>query len=248
MKKTISLLGGLLMLLSVSLYAQDTNTTTNRWDASKNPTVDSITAPFRGKLIPPRPAITQADIFPVVGKYTSSTSTESPNVTVTLDEQNKGLVWVDGTPQGRIKAYLRKSPSTYKIPAQKTEDGKDVAEGTLLFDKTSGTLNIVIGKSYNAEDPAAAFMIATDENGTAVATDNMATDKPAVEGNTDKAVTDMDAKAADQDKAVTDHEKKVVVKDKVAKTKTKIKTKKVEEPKPWTWTGSKVDATAMTNQ
>lgn len=238
-------MGGLvLILLSASLYAQDTN----RWDPAKNPTVDSITAPFKGKMIPPRPALTQADIFPVVGKYTSSNSTEAPNVTITLDEQNKGLVWVDGVPQGRIKAYLRKSPSTYKIPAQKTEDGKDVAEGTLLFDKTSGTLNIVIGKAYNSEDPSSAFMIATDENGAAVSNEAAATtDQTAADLNrtakdavtSDKAVTD---KSADQDKAVTEHSKKVVVKDKVAKTK--VKTKKVEEPKPWTWSGTKVDATA----
>jgi hypothetical protein len=236
MKKTISLLGGLvLILLSASLYAQDTNAPVNRWDPAKNPTVDSITAPFRGKMLPPRPALTQADIFPVVGKYSSSTSTEAPNVTVVLDEQNKGLVWIDGLPLGRIKAYLRQSPSTYKIPVQKTEDGKDVAEGTLIFDKTSGTLNLVIGKTYNVEDPSSAFMIASDENGAAVA-----------EGNTDKAVTDVDNKdkAADQDKMVADHEKKVVLKDKNTKTKMKVKTKKVEEPKPWTWSGTKIDATA----
>ena len=107
-----------------------------------------------------------------------------------MDEQNKGLVWIDGTPLGRIKGYLRQSPSTYKIPVQKTEDGKDVAEGTLIFDKSSGTLNIVIGKTYNAEDPSSAFMIATDENGTAVATENAA----ATDANTDKAVTDVEMK------------------------------------------------------
>ncbi len=35
---------------------------------------------------------------------------------------------------------LRKSPATYKIPAQKTEDGKDVAEGTMIFDKDANKL------------------------------------------------------------------------------------------------------------
>ena len=52
---------------------------------------------------------------------------------------------------------LRKSPATYKIPAQKTEDGKDVAEGTLLFDKETNALSICIGKKYNAENPAEVF-------------------------------------------------------------------------------------------
>ncbi len=52
---------------------------------------------------------------------------------------------------------LRKSPATYKIPAQKTADGKDVAEGTLIFDKEANTINIVIGKPFNVENPAAVF-------------------------------------------------------------------------------------------
>jgi hypothetical protein len=58
---------------------------------------------------------------------------------------------------------LRKSPSTYKIPAQKTEDGKEVKEGTLVFDKDANTLNIVIGTPYNTEDPLAVFNTATEE-------------------------------------------------------------------------------------
>ena len=78
-------------------------------------------------------------------------------VTISLDPENKGLIWVEGLPQGKIKAMLRKSPATYKIPAQKTEDGKDVAEGTLIFDRTAGTLNIIIGKPYDAANPESAF-------------------------------------------------------------------------------------------
>jgi hypothetical protein len=65
---------------------------------------------------------------------------------------------------------LRKSPATYKIPAQKTEDGKDVAEGTLIFDKDANTLSIVIGKPYNAEDPSSAFTMATTEDQNMAAT------------------------------------------------------------------------------
>ena len=76
---------------------------------------------------------------------------------------------VEGLPQGKIKAYLRKSPATYKIPAQKTEDGKDVAEGTLIYDKEANSLNILIGKEFNVSDPASVF--ASDEQaGTKVAT------------------------------------------------------------------------------
>ena len=103
--------------------------------------------------------MTTADIFPVIGQYESASNPEAAAVTITLDETNKGVVWIDGLPQGRVKAMLRKSPATYKIPAQKTADEKDVAEGTLIFDKELNTLSIVIGKTYNAEDPAAVFAV-----------------------------------------------------------------------------------------
>lgn len=136
--------------LSITSFAQQT------WDAKKNPTVDSILSHYTGKYIAPRPALTTNDIFPVIGRF-ESTNAEAANVTISLDEQNKGTIWVDGLPQGRVKAMLRKSPAIYKIPAQKNAEGKDIAEGTLIFDKESNTLNIVIGKNYITEDPASVF-------------------------------------------------------------------------------------------
>lgn len=151
MKKTIGLMGGIaLCMLSVSVNAQT-------WDAKNNPTVDSITAKYKDKIIPARAPLTTEDIFPAIGKYESTVNTDVTALSISLDETNKGIVWIDGLPQGRVKAMLRKSPATYKIPAQKTADGKDVAEGTLIFDKESNTLNIVIGKPFNAENPANIF-------------------------------------------------------------------------------------------
>ncbi len=148
-------MGGIILsLLSTTIQAQQD---TSRWDPRKNPTVDSIMAPYQGKLIPPRPAPTTADIYPAIGRYESTTNMDAANVSIMLDEQNRGIVWIEGLPQGKIKAMLRKSPSTYKIPAQKTEAGKDVAEGTLIFDKETNTLSIVIGKPYNVADPAVVF-------------------------------------------------------------------------------------------
>lgn len=127
------------------------------WDAKNNPTVTEIVDKYKDKYITTKPAPTTADIFPALGKYESATNMDAAAVTITLDAENKGLVWIEGLPQGKIKAMLRKSPATYKIPAQKTEDGKDVAEGTALFDKETNTLSIIIGKNYNAAEPAAAF-------------------------------------------------------------------------------------------
>jgi hypothetical protein len=167
MKTTLGIVGGIVLsLLTASVHAQvtpttptttPTTTTTTTWDASKNPTVDSINAKYRDKIVAAPVALTTEQIFPVIGKYESSTNPEALIITITLDEQNKGIAWIDGLPQGRVKAMLRKSPAVYKIPAQKTEEGKDVKEGTLIYDKEMNTLSIVLGKEFNAENPAAVF-------------------------------------------------------------------------------------------
>jgi hypothetical protein len=172
MKKTNGIVGGIaLCLLAVSVNAQTESQTSQpvkSWEAKKNPTVDSITSQYAGKYIAPRPTLTNADIFPVIGNYESATNAAS--VTISLDEQNKGIVWIEGLPQGKIKAMLRKSPATYKIPAQKTEDGKDVAEGTLIFERETNTLSICIGKLYDAANPGLAFTVTAEEPATKVKT------------------------------------------------------------------------------
>ena len=165
MKKISGIVGGIVLsLLSSTIQAQTTT-----WDAKKNPTVDSITSPYEAKMLPARPALTTTDIYPVIGTYESATNADAPSVTITLDEQTKGVVWVEGLPQGKLKAYLRKSPATYKIPAQKDAEGKDIPEGTLIFDKDANTLSINIGKPYNMEDPSSVFLMPTTTDETAVA-------------------------------------------------------------------------------
>jgi len=143
-----------LSIITISAHAQQTQT----WDAKKNPTVAAIISKYELKPATPHAELTTADIFPAIGKYESATNADAAAVTIMPDEQNKGIVWIEGLPQGRIKAMLRKSPDTYKIPAQKTQEGKEVAEGTLIFDKETNTLTICIGKPYNTEDPAAVFL------------------------------------------------------------------------------------------
>ena len=93
------------------------------------------------------------------------------NITVTLDPENKGLIWVEGFPQGKFKAYLRKSPSTYRILSQKTESGEKIEEGTLLFDPATNMLNIAFGKAYDDADPAAIFALNPALNPDATATE-----------------------------------------------------------------------------
>ncbi|SHF82740.1 hypothetical protein [Flavisolibacter ginsengisoli] len=122
-------------------------------------TVDSIRAKYT--LQPMPGALTLEKAFPVLGTYhltTDSTST----LTVSMDSASKGIVWVEGLPQGKFKAFLKQSPATYRITAQKTESGTSVPEGTLMFDTTTNTLNIALGKAYNEANPAEIFGTVAD--------------------------------------------------------------------------------------
>ena len=98
-------------------------------------------------------------VFPVLGSYTA-TNSSSGSLTVTLDPANKGIVWVEGLPQGKFKALMKKAPATYKIPAQKSEAGKDITEGTLFYNPTSKELTLVLGRPFNDADPTS-FTAAT---------------------------------------------------------------------------------------
>ncbi len=152
MKRTIAIMGaGFFCLAVVTVSAQET------WDPRKNPTVDSIISKHKDNIVPMPPALTINKIFPALGQYESAVNKDAAAVTITPDSENKGMIWVEGLPQGKIKAILLKSPATYKIPAQKTEDDKEVAEGTLVYDKETNTLSICIGKPFNTENPMAAF-------------------------------------------------------------------------------------------
>lgn len=181
MKKTFGLLGVIVLsFLAINLHAQQTETQPTQpvkqtWDPQNNPTVAAISAKYKDKMINTKAALTNEDIFPALGVYESVSNPEAAMVTITLDEDNKGVVWIEGLPQGKIKAMLRNSPSTYKIPAQKTAEGKDVAEGTLIFDKEMNALSISIGKEYNAADPSSAFATAPEVTEPATTTKSKST-------------------------------------------------------------------------
>ena len=101
-------------------------------------------------------APTTEQIFPVIGQYQSTENADS-KITITLDEANKGFVWIEGLPQGRMKAILKRSPATYKIVAQKDADGKDIPEGTLVYDKDANVIHVLLGLPFNDENPDAVF-------------------------------------------------------------------------------------------
>ena len=158
-----------LSLFSTALFAQDTvavkkaeDTTKNdHWDPKNNPVVQEIRAKYENSMITEAAPLTTEAIFPVLGTYTSSEDANANRYTISLDAENKGIVWINGLPQGAVKAMLRKSPATYKIPAQKTSDGKDVNEGTLIFDQESNTLHIALGAKYDLDNPGIVFDNAT---------------------------------------------------------------------------------------
>ncbi|MDQ3682319.1 MAG: hypothetical protein M3352_04495 [Bacteroidota bacterium] len=189
-------------------------------------TVDSIAANY--KLLPMPGPLTIEKTFPVLGTYqlnhgteamtanSSVKTTDSINATtitpgtinISLDPSNKGIIWVEGLPQGKVKAYLKKSPATYRILAQKTEAGTQVPEGTLYFDTTSRQLNIALGKAFDDVDPIAIFSLNPDAT-TSMATGDM---------ETKVKLEDATVKTEKEDNAVK-------VKTKTATSKTKVKVK-----------------------
>ncbi len=152
---------------------------------SYTPEVPRNYKPQARELLPMPAELTDEMIFPVLGQYeyTSEEGELLAQVTIVRDTENKGIVWVNGLPQGRFKADLRVSPATYKIPAQKTlinqseeelalsdsaetgeatkpalrYSGKSIKEGTLLLDSSSQKLYVNLGTKYNENEPASVF-------------------------------------------------------------------------------------------
>jgi len=87
----------------------------------------------------------------------STDSSSAQQVTIALDSSSKGIIWITGLPEGTMKAYLKKSPGTYRIISQKSDNGKQIPEGTLFFDPSTNTLNVALGKAYDEADPTAIF-------------------------------------------------------------------------------------------
>jgi hypothetical protein len=165
MKKLTIVTSAALLLFTAALNAQtDTIPATQQPVATEKPVSKDkynnwSAETYKMQSMPE--ALTTEKIFPVVGKYqVTDKEGASSTLAITLDETNKGIVWIDGLPQGRVKATLRKSPATYKIPAQKSgeeKDARNVAEGVLIYDKDANVLNLCVGCTFNNEDPATAF-------------------------------------------------------------------------------------------
>ncbi len=173
MKKMLLVTGIIGLMATTSVNAQtDTTkpvTTTAETTANKDKYNNWSADAYKLQAMPE--GLTTEKIFPVLGKYElKDKEGNANNITISLDPSNKGLVWIEGLSYGTIKATLRQSPSTYKIPAQKIgeeADAKDVAEGVLIYDKDANVLSVCVGCTYNAENPAVAFLPVVEEEAVA---------------------------------------------------------------------------------
>lgn len=237
--KKIAIISSAALLLTAAVSAQTDTVPRQNSEPTSQPTEQPVARTYNDKYnnwtadtykMQPMPeALTIEKIFPVLGTYeVTSKDGQAATLTVTLDETNKGIVWVEGLPQGKIKATLRKSPATYKIPVQPlgeemvteeaadvkdtkaadkkaTPKAKELPEGVLIYDKDANVISVCVGCQYNNEDPAMVFTPAAEET------------TPVAE-ETEKKAT---------------------------KTTKKDTTKKVEKVKPVHYTGSKVIETPV---
>lgn len=155
---------------------------------SAQSTVDSIHAKYQMQPMPE--ALTIEKTFPVLGSYQlNSTDGNAQTVTITLDSTNQGMIWIAGLPEGTMKAYLKKSPGTYRILSQKSESGAQIPEGTLFFDPSTNTLNVALGKAYDEADPTAIFANVNSTDNTTEVADNTAPVKVKTKTPTSKTKT-----------------------------------------------------------
>lgn len=87
----------------------------------------------------------------------TTTTTAGSNVTITVDEQNPGKIWVSGIGDDKFYAYLKNDANVYKIPTQKVSDKKSISEGIVSYDETSKEVHIRIGSGFNDADPNASL-------------------------------------------------------------------------------------------
>lgn len=92
--------------------------------------------------------------IPVIGSYQNSVAnSDLRNISITVDEQNPGKIWIGGLTPDKIYAVLKFYPGIYKIPEQDAGN-KNLPEGTLLYDDNNKQINIFLGGGYNDAIPA----------------------------------------------------------------------------------------------
>jgi len=197
---------------------------------STTPEVPKNYKPQAKELLPMPGELTDEMIFPALGRYEYTDSEgEVSQVTVTRDSENKGVIWINGMPQGKFKADLKASPAIYKIPTQKTlqndveepqaeaesaegtaeskarYSGKSLNEGTVIFDSASSKLYVNIGSKFNEDAPAAVFPEIAE-------TDSITEETPADNGSSfDGTATAKNKDRKDKKKIATEKGKNYIL-------------------------------------
>ena len=162
MKSVKLLLGGMVLFLSTQAFSQT--------DSSKKFPVNPLapiaqTAPLTVyKSTAPLPNSGKYFI-PVLGTYLATPqSSLTSTVSIKVDEQNPGKIWVEGIAPEKFYAVLKTTNGTYKIPAQKTGEKTSIEEGVLLYDDATKMVQICVGCGYIDADPASALLAKTSVN------------------------------------------------------------------------------------
>jgi hypothetical protein len=146
----------------------------------------SAPAPNAGKYYVPVIGTYQPENTNTTGtepQANTTTTTAGSNVTITVDEQNPGKIWISGLGDDKFYAYLKTDADIYKIPNQKVSDKKSISEGIVSYNEASKEVHIRIGSGFNDADPNASL------NGTqATASAENTTEKPMKNGKNSHAV------------------------------------------------------------
>lgn len=218
MKRNVIYATAVALLMNAVAFAQETPPV-----KEENPTVTQTRTvevpqnyrPKSAELLPMPTALSNEAIFPAIGAYElKDKNGNTTQVTVTQDQENKGIVWIEGLPQGKIKAFLKQSPAIYKIPAQEpvkdmvAEEVEEVAaeapkakkqkaapapktnqlpEGTLYYDRDNNIMQIQLGTKFNEAEPLQVFNTTTDEATTADVAEETAKKSKTTKAKTKKA-------------------------------------------------------------
>jgi hypothetical protein len=117
----------------------------------------------------------------------TTTTTAGSNVTITVDEQNPGKIWISGLGDDKFYAYLKTNADIYKIPTQKVSDKKSISEGIVSYNEASKEVHIRIGSGFNDADPNASLN-ATQAVTAATESTEKTAEKPVKKGKNSHAV------------------------------------------------------------
>lgn len=144
-------------LISIAGYSQEIPVKEAAANEFEQPTKNQVLADQLKVNLPKSNA--GRHYIPVIGSYQNTVANaDLKNISITVDEQNPGKIWISGLAADKIYAVLKFYPGIYKIPAQHGANS-NLPEGTLLYDDSNKQINILLGDGYNETTPAGPSII-----------------------------------------------------------------------------------------